>query len=85
MPVEKEIEDASDSLTRREQFLNTYCQDRGVACLFLRPRFRQEIKRGAKLKSKGHWDPVEHRLAAEQITDFLLSRAGLTPSAAAVK
>jgi hypothetical protein len=85
MPVMEEIDDASDSLTRREQFLNTYCKDRGVACLFLRPRFRQEIKRGAKLKSKGHWDPEEHRLAAEQITDFLLSRVGLAPSAAAVK
>ena len=57
VPVEKEIDDATDSLTRSEQFLNTYCQDRGVACLFLRLRFRQEIKRGAKLKNWGHWDP----------------------------
>ncbi len=85
MPVEKEIDDASDSLTRREQFLDTYCQSRGVACLFLRLRFRREIKRGAKLKNWGHWDPEEHRLAAEQITDFLLSRAGLAPPATAVK
>lgn len=85
MPVGAEIDDASESLTRREQFLNTYCQERGVACVFLRSRFREEIKRGVKLKSSLHWDPKEHRLAAEQITDFLLSRSGLAPSAAAVK
>ena len=69
-----EIDDPSNSMTTREQFLDHYCHEQGIPCLFLRPRFREEIKRGTKLKTVAHWDAREHQIAAQEIKDFLLDK-----------
>lgn len=72
MPVYDEIDDPNPSKTVREQFLYEYGQQQNIRCLLLRPRFRQEIQRGAKFNSHGHWNPEAHQVAAEEIKDLLL-------------
>jgi hypothetical protein len=66
----------SPSVAEREQYLHGYCQGRSIPCLFLGPRFREEAKRGVHLIPPqnlwGHWTPQAHRLAAQEIKDFLL-------------
>src|SRR5271166_2128813 len=74
LPAYEEVDDLSDSMSAHEQYLYDYCQDKGVACLFLRPRFRQEIKKGAKLESRFHWTAEMHKMAAQEIADFLVAR-----------
>ena len=74
MPVYEEIRDSSDSMNGHEKFLYDYCHDRGVACLFIRPRFRQAIKDGAKMETRFHWSPEMHRMAAQELADFLASK-----------
>jgi len=71
MPVLNEIIDPREGLTANEEFLDSYCHLRGVACLFLRPYFREQIKEGATFNIQTHWDPQAHRLAAQAIRDFL--------------
>jgi hypothetical protein len=66
----------SPSVAEREQYLRGYCQARGIPCLFLGRRFREEAKRGVHLIPPqnlwGHWTPQAHRIAAQEIKDFLL-------------
>ena len=61
-------------MSGHERYIYGYCQNQGIACLFLRPRFRQEAKRGAKLESRFHWNAAMHKMAAEAIADFLVAR-----------
>lgn len=49
-----------------------------VPCLRLRPLFLERARLGAELSRVGHWGPLEHRLAAGGIVDFL-RREGLVP------
>jgi hypothetical protein len=73
MPVYKEIDDLSVCMSGIEQYLNQYCQERGVACTFLRSRFSEEVKKGTTLNSPvGHWNARAHKLAAEGIADLLV-------------
>ncbi len=83
MPVGDEIDDTSDSMSGREQFLYAYCKERSIPCLFLRPRFREEINKGVKFQTVGHWNPEAHNVAAQEIRGFLLSTVELAPSAPA--
>jgi len=66
----------SPPVAEREQYLHDYCQSRGIPCLFLGPRFREEAKRGVDLIPPqnlwGHWTPEAHQIAAQDIRDFLL-------------
>lgn len=74
MPVLHQISDPREGLTSYEEFLNSYCRQREVACLFLRPYFREQIKKGVNFNIENHWDPGAHRLAAQAIRDFLFER-----------
>lgn len=86
LPVGDEISDSQEAKTGGEQYLDSYCQDRGVACLFLRPKLLDDIKNGARFRYQpdGHWGPEEHMAAAEAIKNFLreksLVQSGLTSS-----
>jgi len=71
LPVMEEIRDANTNLTSNEQPLFGYCQQRGVACLFLRPRFLEEIGRGVQFKYRGHWNASGHITTAKGIRDYL--------------
>lgn len=82
LPVYEEIEPLPKSaypltamsppVSDREQYLRGYCQQRGIPCLFLRPRFLEEVKRGVSFNAQGHWNAQAHRLAAQEIKNFFL-------------
>lgn len=74
LPVLKEVADLREDLSDNERVLEEYCRSRRVECVFLRPRFREAIARGGDFDTRRHWSPAEHRLAAEGIRDFLLTR-----------
>lgn len=74
MPAYEELDDASAGMSEHELYVNDYCHSRGLDCLFLRPRFRQEAAKGFKLESRFHWTAPMHRMAAEEIEQFLVSK-----------
>jgi hypothetical protein len=82
MPVNEEIEPFSPfgitthspAVADREQFLRGICEERSIPCLFLGPRFREEVKKGADFHARGHWNAKAHALAGEEIKTFLLSK-----------
>ena len=65
---------SSPPVEDREKYLNDFCQERGVPCLFLRSRFHEEVQKGANFNAAGHWNAQAHSLAAQEIKDFLLRR-----------
>lgn len=84
MPVYEELGTPQDSLdgadnhspsaTEKENFIRTYCEERRISCVFLGPRFREELNKGVDFNAHGHWNPPAHRLAAQEIKDFLLRK-----------
>jgi len=65
---------SSPPVEEREKYLNDFCQQRDVPCLFLRSRFHQEVQKGANFNAAGHWNAQAHNIAAQEIKDFLLRR-----------
>jgi len=65
---------SSPPVEDREKYLNDFCQERGVPCLFLRSRFHEEVQKGANFNAAGHWNAQAHNVAAQEIKDFLLRR-----------
>jgi hypothetical protein len=78
LPAYEEVDDSSSSMSQHERYLDEYCRERDVACLFLRPRFRREAASGAKLESRFHWTAEMHQMAAQEIEAFLAAK-GLVP------
>ncbi len=74
MPAYEEVDDLSQSMSAHEQYLNAFCKEQGISCMFLRPRFRREALDGVKLESRFHWTPEMHRMAADEIENFLLQQ-----------
>ncbi len=74
LPVLQETVNPQEGFTPDEQFLNQYCQERGMACLFLRRVFLEQVKKGAKFNTRSHWFASEHMLAAQAIRDFIYER-----------
>jgi hypothetical protein len=70
---------SSPPVEEREKYLNDFCQERDLPCLFLRSRFREEVRKGANFNAAGHWNAEAHNLAAQEIKDFLL-RCNLIPT-----
>jgi hypothetical protein len=66
---------ASPPLQDREKYLNDFCQERDVPCLFLGPRFHKEVQKGANFNAAGHWNAQAHDIAAQEIKAFLLQRS----------
>jgi hypothetical protein len=93
MPVYEELVLPENNLTgpqtytptaaEKEEFIRSYCEERRIACVFLGRRFREEIKKGIDFNAHGHWNPRAHRLAAEELKEFLLRNQELTRSARA--
>jgi hypothetical protein len=55
-----------------ERFFFSYCRDRGIQSIYLQRFFLEKLERGVHLKGYGHWDPEEHRTAAEGIRAYLV-------------
>ncbi len=72
LPIEDEITLPETRPSPEERFFFRYCRDRGIQAIDLRPVFQAWLKRGVALKDVGHWDPLEHRIAAEGIQAYLL-------------
>ena len=74
LPIEDEITLSERPPSPEERFFFRYCRDRGIQAIDLRPVFQAWLKRGVALKDVGHWDPLEHRIAAEGIHAYLLAQ-----------
>jgi hypothetical protein len=61
-----------------ERFFFSYCRDRGIQSIYLQRFFHEKLEQGVHLKTIGHWDPLEHRTAAEGIRVYLLEH-GVVP------
>jgi len=85
LPAYEEVDNLSDSMSDHEQYLNDYCRVQNLDCLFLRPRFRREAANGAKLESRFHWTADMHRMAAEEIEDFLVAKGLVQQEAAGAR
>ncbi len=83
MPAYEEVDDLSDTMSPHEQYLNAFCKERGIACMFLRPQFRREALNGVKLESRYHWTSEMHRIAADEIAKFLVQQ-GIVKNGASV-
>jgi hypothetical protein len=55
-----------------ERFFFSYCQQRSIQSINLRPFFYEKLKRGVHLETNRHWDPEEHRTAADGIRAYLV-------------
>jgi hypothetical protein len=93
LPVYEEIEPrfhgrsyplmaASIPVEERESYVRGICQQGNIPCLFLRPRFDAEVKRGVDLHPQGHWNATAHSLAAQEIQKFLLATGLLAEDSA---
>jgi hypothetical protein len=82
LPAYEEVDDLSDVMSDNERYLDSYCRGRNLACLLLRSRFVREARNGVKLESHFHWTPAMHKMAAEEIANFLVAR-GLVQGASA--
>jgi hypothetical protein len=74
LPIEGEITLSDTRPSPEERFFFRYCRNRGIQAIDLRPVFRAWLRQGVALKDVGHWDPLEHRIAAEGIRDALIGR-----------
>lgn len=79
LPVYGEIPRVDEGMTFRERSFFSYCQQRGMDCLYLQPFYREKVRRGIQFKTEGHWSPLEHLTAAEGISQ-LLTEKGLVPA-----
>ena len=74
MPAYEEVDDLSPAMSSHERYVDDYCRQQKLDCLFVRPRFLREAAKGAKLESRHHWTPEMHRMAAEEIEKFLVEK-----------
>jgi hypothetical protein len=63
---------SSPPVEDREKYLNDFCLQRDVPCLFLRSRFHEEVQKGMNFNAAGHWNAQAHNVAAQEIKSFLL-------------
>ena len=74
LPAYGEIDRTDPGMTGPERFFFSYCRQRGIQSMYLRPYFLRRIKEGAVLKTTGHWGPLEHRIAADGIRAYLVDK-----------
>jgi hypothetical protein len=78
LPAWNELGATQEAPLAGEAFVMEVARREGAPCLRLRPLFLEGTRMGAEYERVGHWGPVEHRLAAGGIVDFL-RRARLVP------
>ena len=78
LPVWGELGVADPAPLPGEQFVAAIAAREGVPGLALRPLFVARARLGVEFERREHWRPLEHRLAAGGIADFL-RRQGLVP------
>lgn len=71
LPVYKELENLNMPLNQGEKFLITYCINRKVQFLSLRPYFLKEERNGINLKKTGHYGSQENKIVAQAIKGYI--------------
>ncbi len=71
LPVWGELGAADPAPLPGETFVLGLAEREKVPCLRLRPLFLERARLGAEFEKVGHWGPLEHRVAAGGIADFL--------------
>lgn len=72
LPTREELEDRGVRTTPEEDFFLRYCLDRQIVAIDLRPTFLARLGEEIPSRPRGHWDPREHRIAAEAIAAALV-------------
>ena len=72
LPVLDELTQSKMHTSDSQRFFFSYCQQRQIQSISLQSFFYEELERGVHLKTNGHWDPEEHRTAAEGIRAYLV-------------
>jgi len=72
LPTFNEITQSEMDMSDGERFFFSYCQQRGIQSINLQRFFHEKLERGLHLETTGHWDPLEHRTAAEGIRAYLV-------------
>jgi hypothetical protein len=72
LPSLNEITSSELDMSDGERFFFSYCRDRGIKSIYLQRFFHEKFERGVNLKTIGHWNPEEHRTAAEGIRAYLV-------------
>jgi hypothetical protein len=72
LPVLNEITQSETDVSDGERFFFSYCQQRGIQSINLQRFFRENLKEGVHPETTEHWDPLEHRMAAEGIRAYLV-------------
>jgi hypothetical protein len=78
LPVYGELTRTDPGMTARERFFFSHCRERNIQTMYLRPFFEDAMKKGAELKTYGHWGAQEHRIAALGMKTYLVEK-GLVP------
>ena len=78
LPIEGEIKRSEMDMSDGERFFFSYCRERGIQSIYLQRFFHEKLEQGVHLKTTGHWDPLEHRTAAEGIRAYLVEH-GVVP------
>src|SRR5262249_34127514 len=74
LPLGEELGWRGAGPTPGEDFFLRYCRDRGIMAVDLRPTFRSRLGEDPHVMPQGHWDPAEHRIAAEIIAAAMMER-----------
>src|SRR5262249_32874010 len=80
LPSINEITRAETDMSDGERFFFSYCHEHGIQSIYLQRFFLEKLERGVDLKTTGHWDPEEHRTAAEGIRAYLVEHGIVPPS-----
>lgn len=70
LPVNDQIINFTEEITRGEKYLSTYCKNRRVEYISVWPCFLSNARNDMKFV-RGHWGPREHQIAAEAIKEYL--------------
>jgi hypothetical protein len=71
LPTHDELAGPLARLRDRSAFFEEFCGSHALSCVSLIPAFQQAATKGASFNPLRHWEPWEHRLAAEGIASLL--------------
>jgi hypothetical protein len=71
LPVYYELTQSEIDMSDYQRFFFSYCQQWEIQSINLQPFFYEKLQRGVHLETNRHWDPEEHRTAAEGIRAYL--------------
>ena len=70
LPIGNEIT-SNDFILRGERHLSEYCIKNDIDFLSIRPYFKKAAENGLALKTSGHYDASQHKIAAQAILDYM--------------